>query len=572
MELSTPRSPFLENHLAIESDLFFEDPAELLSDFSPSACCAFSGPEELDTASSTYPSHKYPSPLHHAHLAELEPEAQLDLCDLPSPRWFDLDTIGDDDAPTTQLPPPSPSLRSLPSLSSSPPPSPSVHHIDLQEAEDEEEGGHYSDGTVGSPLSPSIRFSSLPPLDTEEDELRGLDLDFLDFEEDEEDGAHSDAEPPSPSSPSLLSSSLPLVVEETQPEFAPSSPSPWQPLLALPGADVDDALIPALDWEGTIPPSPSSFSSLLTFDDAPPRSPSPEIESTFRAEVLPLTCSHQDEGPAGGCQCLGELGGLAHLQKKYTRAEREARNVEGKIKAQQATTRMVKGGYGWGVGKESEYGDKARFEARKRVKREKERGREVSELVRLGMKKRGVDADTDTDSIKDAGESEEAKKKKKKKPELKNIDQLVSKMMLRRKDNGAYRPLTGRRPFRHPSSPLVAHSTVLPEEEEGEEGEDEDEMIADVEDSPSTVQEILTPRTEGDDAAIFAADEEGSPWLTFATVDDGSLEHTRHHSHGWRDIPSIHASERDNFPREWKATLAGSCPCAAPCPPGLGFI
>ena len=62
------------------------------------------------------------------------------------------------------------------------------------------------------------------------------------------------------------------------------------------------------------------------------------------------------------------------------------------MKAQQATTRMVKGGYGWGVGKESEYRDKARFEARKRVKREKERGREVSELVRLGMKKRGVDA------------------------------------------------------------------------------------------------------------------------------------------------------------------------------------
>jgi hypothetical protein len=41
--------------------------------------------------------------------------------------------------------------------------------------------------------------------------------------------------------------------------------------------------------------------------------------------------------------------------------------VEGKMKAQQVTTRKVKGGYGWGVGKESEYGDKARFEVRKRA-------------------------------------------------------------------------------------------------------------------------------------------------------------------------------------------------------------
>ena len=89
---------------------------------------------------------------------------------------------------------------------------------------------------------------------------------------------------------------------------------------------------------------------------------------------------------------------------------------------------MVRGGYGWGVGKGSESGDKARFEARKRVKRGEERGREVPELVRLGMKKRGVDADTDTDSMKDWGENEEAKKREKQKPELKSIDQLGLKM------------------------------------------------------------------------------------------------------------------------------------------------
>lgn len=565
-----------------ESDLFFEE----TGDFGPSTRGSFSGLEKFDSASATYPPLEYPSPLHHTHLAELEAEAQLDLYGFPSSRWFDLDTIGDDDTPTARLSPSSPSLRSLSPLFSSPTPSPLVRHIDLPEAEDEanfhnlEEGDYYSGGSTRSPSSPSRRFSSsLPPLDAEDDELRGLDLNFYDVEEEEE-GPHSDAELPSyPSSPSLPSSSLPpLVIEEAQPN------SPWQPLLALPGADVDDTLIPALDWDGTAPASPSSFSSLLTFDDdGPPRSPSPELEPAFHVEVSPLACSHHHPNgrPVGTCPCLRELDGLAHLRKKYTRAEREARNVEGKMKAQQATTRMVKGGYGWGVGKESEYGDKARFEARKRVKREKERGREVSELVRLGMKKRGVDTDTDTDSnsTKDAGEGEEAKKRKKKqKPEMKSIDQLVSKMMLRRKDNGAYRPLTGWRTLGHPTSPLVTHTAIYPEEGEDEEDEADDddeeveEMVTDVGDSPSTVQEMLTPRTEGDDAAIFAVDDEGSPWLTFPTMDDSFPENTRCHSRGWKDVPSTHTRERDNFSREWTATLAKDCSCAATCPPGLGFI
>ena len=554
MELSTFRSPFPENHLAIESDLFFEDTTELLGDLSPATRCAFSGLEKPDTAPTTYPTSEYPSPLYHPHVAELEVEAQLDSCGFPSSRWIDLRTIREHDIP---LSPSSPSLRSLSLLS--PLPSPSIHPIDLQEAEAEanfsdfREGDYYSDAAVRSPLSPSLRFSSLRPLDAEEneDELRGLDLNLLDFEE----GTHSDVELPSPSSPSLRSSSLrSLAAEETQPELATVSSSPFHPLLALPGADVDDTLIPALDWEGTDSSSSSSFSSLLKFDDGPLRSSSPE--STFHVELSSLKCAHEGGRPVGTCQCLQELNGLARLRKKYTRAEREARNVEGKMKAQEATTRMVKGGYGWGVGKESEYGDKARFEARKRVKREKERGREVSELVKLGMKKRGVDADTDAHTINGAGESEGAEKKKKPKPGMKSIDQLVSKMMLRRKDNGAYRPLTGWRALGHPTSPLVAHSAVLPDEEDEEEDdvEEVEEMVADVGDSPATVQEMLTPRTEGDDAAIFAVDDEGSPWLTFATMGDGYLEHT---------------SECNNLSRGCPAT---NCICAAPCPPGLGFI
>ena len=41
MELSTPRSPFLENHLAIELDLFFDDTAELPGDLGTSMLDAF---------------------------------------------------------------------------------------------------------------------------------------------------------------------------------------------------------------------------------------------------------------------------------------------------------------------------------------------------------------------------------------------------------------------------------------------------------------------------------------------------------------------------------------------------
>ena len=42
-ELSTSRSPFLENHLAIKSDSLFEDTAELSSDFGSSMLDVFVG-------------------------------------------------------------------------------------------------------------------------------------------------------------------------------------------------------------------------------------------------------------------------------------------------------------------------------------------------------------------------------------------------------------------------------------------------------------------------------------------------------------------------------------------------
>jgi hypothetical protein len=110
-------------------------------------------------------------------------------------------------------------------------------------------------------------------------------------------------------------------------------------------------------------------------------------------------------------------------------------------------------------------------------------------------------------------------------------------------------------PLGHTSSPLATHSAVLPDEEEEEE---EEEMVADIGDSPSIIQEMLTPRTEGNDTAIFAVDNEGSPWLPFATMDDGFSEHTRHHSWGWRDAPSTHTSKCNDLLRERKATPARS--------------
>lgn len=78
IELSTLHRPFLENHIGMKSDLFFEDATELLCNFSTPTRWTFSGLEKRDTASTTYSSSEYPSPLHHAHLAELEADVQLD--------------------------------------------------------------------------------------------------------------------------------------------------------------------------------------------------------------------------------------------------------------------------------------------------------------------------------------------------------------------------------------------------------------------------------------------------------------------------------------------------------------
>lgn len=179
--------------------------------------------------------------------------------------------------------PSSPFLHSLSPLFPSLIPSPSVHHINLAEAKDEAPQPLRWETTTQTELPnlPCHLSSASPPCPSSmlwTDKLHGLNLNFYNSKE----GAHLDAELLSLPFPSFPLSSIPLcIVKEHQPDFAPTSPSPLQLVLTLPGADVNNTLIPALDWEGTSSSSPSSFSSLLTFNDGSLHSPCPELDPAF---------------------------------------------------------------------------------------------------------------------------------------------------------------------------------------------------------------------------------------------------------------------------------------------------
>ena len=60
---------------------------------------------------------------------------------------------------------------------------------------------------------------------------------------------------------------------------------------------------------------------------------------------------------------------------------------------------------------------------------------------------------------------------------------------------------------------------------EGEGEEEVEEMVDDIGDSPSTIQEMLTPRTEGDDMAIFAVDDLVSE---FSTIEEDLTKNYGH--------------------------------------------
>jgi len=237
-----------------------------------------------------------------------------------------------------------------------------------------------------------------------------------------------DDTPLSPSSPSLRSfSSLPeLEMDEDDPAdpYPPpdSSSSPGQSLISLPGADTDDDLLEADLASRGLPdinfPSISSHSkrSLLLLDDPndvpPPRSPSPE---NF----------HLDPAFLENCTDP-EMQRLCDLRKRSQTAERNARQLEN-LMLDEGSSQM-------------------RWEARKTRKREKERSREISAILRLKLTESGALDEQALEKVRSS-----------KRDVINSMEQLVAKMLLRRNDTS--RSLAHRKvplsPKDHPHSPLA---------------------------------------------------------------------------------------------------------------------
>ncbi|KAF9009707.1 hypothetical protein BDQ17DRAFT_1348680 [Cyathus striatus] len=266
------------------------------------------------------------------------------------------------------------------------------------------------------PSSPLIQnHPSLPSLDD--------DLDLFHSERDNDDMVLS-----SPSSPSLRHrfSSLPEIEEDLPMHpFSPSIPS-----LSLPEAADDSEIFSP----------PDTFDRSLLLDDfdgdtIPPRSPSPDI---FTIDPALL----QDADP--------ELTGLYELQHKAQAAEKAARARESSIL-------------------EEEGNGPAAAEARRAVKREKAKVKELQNLLRLKLRYRDRDVGKDDFSslgiIDEDGHSPSPKKKSKSsKPKISSIPQLVANMLLSRYEP---KPMSGRRPLMFPSSSSVPkkHSPLVREDD-----------------------------------------------------------------------------------------------------------
>ncbi|KAF8889819.1 hypothetical protein BD779DRAFT_1519087 [Infundibulicybe gibba] len=266
------------------------------------------------------------------------------------------------------------------------------------------------------------------------------------------DGTHDFQDFPHPSSPSIHNIlSLPDLDDDPSPPNSPSSPSlrsfsslpgddddmltsPGSSLLALPGAVPDDDFLPSTLGLPDVPaseamsaPASTSSRSLLLLDDPndvpPPRSPSPEnfdLDPSLIAE-----CSDPD------------FQRLYELRTRSQASERAAKQLE---------TYMLEQG--------SRY---ARTEARNARRKEKERSREVSALLRLKLDERGVHV----------GDQQVQRRSARKM--IDSMAQLVAKMMFRRHDTS--RPLANKLPtvtkVQPPKSPL-SRSLTLAELEEDE--------------------------------------------------------------------------------------------------------
>ncbi|KAI9570821.1 hypothetical protein HD554DRAFT_316119 [Boletus coccyginus] len=330
--------------IASSQDFSFSEPEHLDTLFSP---CNSSAPPALD--------YYHPSPRSRS-----------------KPSLLDVDV----DTPCPLLAPMSiPWASSQPSESDPEPPSPS---------------------TSSSPLASLIDYDELPPPSSPL--ISRLDLPDL-----EDDGLPKVA----PSSPSRRSySGLPdSDIEIGDPTSDPVLALPGQQhLLSLPGADIDDELIPRIPTAPSRPiPFPSSQPLLFIDDprDVPlPRSPSPED--------FDLCLSPEDITDP-------ELAKLFDLRKRSIAAERAARRLEGLTDDVDLFTRA---------------------EARKIRKRERERSKEVGALLRLKLD--GVPT-----CPQERSPECEPQNHARRRGVIGNMSQLVAQMIFRR--NETYRPLAKRK-------------------------------------------------------------------------------------------------------------------------------
>ena len=205
---------------------------------------------------------------------------------------------------------------------------------------------------------------------------------------------------------------------------------------------------------------------LLLIDEVPPpRSPSPENFDL-------------NESVVNGCSDP-DLQKLVELRRRSQAEERIARQDE---------YAMLERGDLFG-----------RAEAKCERKKQKERAREISALLRLKL------GDDIVASPKGEFEALEWKKKKSAKKAIKSIPQLVAKMVFRRRETRSVplQPMGGRRPGRSPRSPLC-RSTLM--EEDGEDEDDRMELDAD---------------NDGLGLGLGLGEFDGDPWTTVRSHWDG---------------------------------------------------
>ncbi|KAF5386895.1 hypothetical protein D9615_002117 [Tricholomella constricta] len=342
------------------------------------------------------------------------------------------------------------------------------------------------------PTSPTLRsFAALPPLSDSDSDHEG--------EGEEEEEGEVDDPMPMPISPPSPSPFLSL------------SPSPAHTLLALPGADTDDFLLPPdLPAPTSTKFKSKSKSSVLFFPDPDPDSDSESFSSGSgsRSSLLlfPSPPSTSTSPPNIDLDLDLELDqdptDPTLLRLAETHPDPDVRRIcalrrrvqEGERAAARAQYADFTEGEGGALGRG--------WEARRVGRRERERGEEVWDLLRLkvgnGPGVSGSVGVMEQEKAK-AGEQEKEKEGEKERMRImtkwkrgpQSMEQLVARMLLRRNESEMYRSLApwaghsnskgkgkGRGyPSPSPSSPLARTAYLVPQGEDG--GEDEDDVMWD---------------------------------------------------------------------------------------------